>query len=164
MKFSWLSLLLLLCGSLFFGCGESETDTAASDTPAGDSLGTPTDAPTVADAAESSDAPVEPDPVIVGLTEDYEDLPGEFAEIKIAYETNPADSQAVGDYVGTLEQIGMMQVQAGNRAVADQAFVRAGEALAKSMAAKVEFPQPALPPVVFYNHACVLGKQGKAAE
>ena len=160
MKFSWLSLLLLLCGSLFFGCSESDTDTAASDAPTSDSLGTPT-AP---DTSGITDEPVAVDPVIVGLADDFEDLPSEFAEIKTAYETTPADSDAVGTYVGTLAQIGMLQQQRGNQDAADQACVRASEILTKALAADVESPLLALAPDVFYNHACFLDKQGKAKE
>lgn len=163
MKFSWLSLLLLLCGSLFFGCSESDTDTAASDAPASDTLGTPTDAPT---ASDNSDAPVADDPVIAGMSEDFADLPKEFAEIKTAYDTSPASSDALGNYVGTLEQIGMMQQQLGNQDAADEAFVRAAEILAKALATNVEFSAQllGLVPDVFYNQACVLDRQGKAKE
>ncbi|MDG1893964.1 MAG: TlpA disulfide reductase family protein [Fuerstiella sp.] len=163
MKLSWLSLTLFLCGSLLVGCGESDTGTsgtgtAASDAPASDSPGTQTEAPT------ASAAPVEADPVIAGLTEDFEDLPAEFADIKTAYESSPTNPQAVGEYVGTLQQIGMMQQQKKNQGAADLAFVRGAEILSKALAANVEFPMPQLAPDVFFNHACVLNRQGKGAE
>ncbi|MEO2020139.1 MAG: redoxin family protein [Fuerstiella sp.] len=163
MKFSWLSLLLLLCGSLFIGCGESETDKAASDAPAGDSLGTPTEAPT---ASDTGDAPVAADPVIAGLTEAFENLPTEFADIKTAYETSPTDSDALGNYVGTLLQIGIIQQQRSNQDAAEQAFVRGAGIMAKALTTNVEFSDQllGLVPDVFYNQACVLDRQGKAKE
>ena len=163
MKFSWPSLVLLLCGSLFVGCGEPDSEAsgdaaASTDAPAGESLGTPTEAPT------ATAAPVEEDPVIAGLTEEYADLPGEFAAVKTAHESNPKDSEALGNYIGALQMIGMMQKQKGNQEVADLSFIRAGELLAKALADSVADPLAGGAPDVFYNHACALERQGKAKE
>jgi thiol-disulfide isomerase/thioredoxin len=163
MKFSWPSLVLLLCGSLFVGCGETDSEssadgTGATDAPASESLGTPTEAPT------ASAAPVENDPVIAGLAEEYEDLPSEFGAVKTAYETNPKDSEALGNYIGALRMIGMMQQQKGNQEVADLSFIRSGELLTKALAASVEDPLAGGAPDVFYNQACALERQGKAKE
>ena len=168
MKFSWLSLVLLLCGSLFVGCGDSEssgTGAATTDASATESPGTPTESPgTPTEVPTASGAAVEIDPIIAGLTEEYEDLPGEFAALKTAHETSPKDSEALGNYIGALQQIGMMQQQKGEQDVADLSFVRAGELLTKALAASLEDPLAGGAPDVFYNQACALERQGKAKE
>ena len=163
MKFSWLSFVLLLCGSLFVGCGEADTGTSGTGTAGADastteSLGTPTQAP------PATAAPVENDPVIAGLTEEFEDLSSEFAAVKTAYETSPTDSEALGNYIGALHMIGQTQQQKKNQDAADLCYVRAGDLLAKALADSVSDPLAGGAPDVFYNHACALERQGKAKE
>ena len=163
MKVSW-HLSLLLCGGTLIGCGDSGATTAVA--PA-------TDAPAATTAAVSS-TPVAAtpatapaanlDPILVGLLEEFEDLPAEFAEIKSAYETNSTDPEAVLSYVGTIEDLGMMHAQRGNTDSADAAFIRASGLMTKALAASSELEAGELPAIVYYNHACVLGKKKKAAE
>lgn len=159
MKVSW-HLSLLLCGGTLIGCGDAGAPTAVA--PA-------TDAPAATTAAVSSTpAAAAPaanlDPILVGLLEEYEDLPAEFAEIKSAYEKNPTDAEAVLSFIGTVEDLGMMHAQRGNTDSADAAFIRASEAMTKALAANSALEAGELPAIVYYNHACVLGKKQKSAE
>ncbi|MFY9253850.1 MAG: TlpA disulfide reductase family protein [Fuerstiella sp.] len=173
MKFSRQMLSLLLCGSVVVGCGESKdapvagSDSAAStatESAATMEVASTATADTATTAPAAAPAATNLDPVLVGLTEEFEDLPGEFAEIKKAYEAKPTDPEAVAVYVNTIENLGMMQGQRGNKDVADAAFIRASQVLTKALDANVAIDADPLPAVVFYNHACVLGKTNKAAE
>ena len=160
MKFSRQMLSLLLCGSAVVGCGESPapiaTTTPESTTGTSESVAAVSEAP----AAEATNL----DPILKGLTEEFEDLPGEFAEIKKAYEADSSDGEAVAVFVNTIENLGMMHAQRDNKAAADAAFIRASEVLTKAMNAGVKIDADPLPAVVFYNHACVMGKTNKAPE
>ncbi len=159
MKFSWQMLSLLLFGSVVIGCGEStEAPVANSDSPFGDE--------STADAGSgtAAAAPAGLDPILQGLMEEFEDLPGEFAEIKKTYEAENTDPEAIAVYVNTIENLGMMHAQRDNTAAADAAFIRASEILTKALDAKIELDADPLPAVVYYNHACVLGKTNKSVE
>lgn len=174
MKVSWRLTALLLCGSTLIGCA-SDSDSAPDDTPAApaaddaagsgssgsDSAGSGTD-----DSAAVTPAPavVDVDPILVGLLDDFEDLPKDFAEIKSAYEQDTTSAEAIRDYVGTIEDLGMMQAQRGNADVANVAFARASTILTKALGAGVDLQAGQLPAVVYYNHACSLGKQSKGTE
>lgn len=167
MKVSWRLTALLLCGSTLIGCA-SESDSALEESvpSAASSKETPS-APagaTQEDVVAAAPAVVDIDPILVGLLEDFEDLPADFAEIKSAYEAAPTSAEAVRDYVGTIEDLGMMQAQRGNADTANEAFARASGLLTKALSAGVDLQAGQLPAVVYYNHACVLGKQDKAAE
>lgn len=169
MKVSWRLTALLLCGCTVIGCG-SESESAPE--------GTTPDAPATDDGAGSGSAseesaavtpaPAAPaadvDPILVGLLEDFEDLPKDFAEIKSGYEAAPTDAAKVRDYVGTMEDLGMMQAQRGNADVAAVAFARASTVLTTALDAGVDLQAGQLPAVVYYNHACSLGKKDQATE
>ncbi|MCA9085153.1 MAG: redoxin family protein [Planctomycetaceae bacterium] len=168
MKFSRQTLSLLLTGGLMVGCGEPAAP-PVTDASSGGSSPAPSAAPTEsattpATAATPASATTSVDPILVGLVEEFEDLPGEFAEIKTAYEKSPSDSDAVANYVGTLENLGMMQAQRGKSDLAAEAFIRAGATLVKAQDAGVTLEAADLPTVVYYNYACSLSKQGKASE
>lgn len=154
MKVSWQLCSLFLCGGLLIGCGDS-ADSPVSDTDSGDESAQ-------SSKAESKKEQEPLDAVIVGLVEEFEDLPGEFAEIKTAYESKTKDSEAVQNYVGTLLNLAMMHAQRDREEQSIETLTRAGEILLKAEADGVEFPQSDLRPTVHYGYACVLGKQGKA--
>ena len=160
MKFSWQMLSLLLFGSVVIGCGESP------DAPVAETGGSTSTEPALdgGSAPPAAAADVTSDPILKGLVEEFEDLPGEFGEIKKAYEANSKDPEAIAVYVNTIENLGMMHAQRGNTATADAAFIRASEILTKALDANIELDADPLPAVVYYNHACVLGKTNKAAE
>lgn len=161
MKVSW-HLSLLLCGGTLIGCGDSGATTeVASTTPAPAAT---TVAASTTPAAATAVAAADLDPILVGLLEEYEDLPAEFAEIKTAYEQKPTDAESVLSYIGTVEDLGMMHAQRGNIASADAAFIRASKAMTKALASGTEMEAGELPAIVFYNHACVLGKNQKSTE
>lgn len=164
MKVSWQLTSLLLCGSTLIGCGGSN-EPATTGTP--DTGGAVAAAPAATEtpAAAPAATPVaDLDPILPGLLEEFEDLPAEFAEIKGAYETNSTDPAAIRDYVGTVEDLGMMHAQRSNTDSADAAFIRASETLTKALDAGIELDAGQLPAIVYYNHACVLGKNGKGTE
>lgn len=162
MKVSWPVFSLLLCGSVIVGCGDSAT-TATSDAPSGqDAAGAETAAPDTAAPAVAAKAPI--DPILKGLVEEFEDLPGEFAEIKSAYQAQPKDSGAVQSYVGTLLNLAMMHAQRNQASEAEAALTQAGTTLLKAESDGVEFSQSDLRPTVHYGYACILSKQGKTKE
>lgn len=164
MKVSWQLTSLLLCGSTLIGCGGS-TEPAVSGTSDNGGVVAAAPAATETPAAAPTAVPVaDLDPILPGLLEEFEDLPAEFAEIKGAYEKNSTDPTAIRDYIGTVEDLGMMHAQRNNTASADAAFIRASEALTKALDADIELEAGQLPAIVYYNHACVLGKNGKGTE
>lgn len=159
MKVSWKLSGLALCSGILIGCGDSGETPAVSDTQS-----TPT-VEAQEPAATTADAPAVPlDSVIEGLEAEFEDLPGEFGEIKTAYDNAPTSLEAVQSYVGTLLNLGMMHAQRGHEAKSEEALTRAGEVLVKAEKAGVEFPEGTLRPTVHYGYACVLGKQGEAEQ
>ncbi|MEQ9409588.1 MAG: TlpA disulfide reductase family protein [Fuerstiella sp.] len=160
MKVSWQLFSLFLCGSVMVGCGGT-ADSTVSETSGPNTAAEP-GAATAAPAETRPTAPV--DPVLEGLIADFEDLPGEFAEIKSAYDTNPTDATAVQSYVGTLLNLAMMHAQRGSEDLSETTITRAGNTLLKAEAAGVEFPQSDLRPTVHYGYACVLAKQGKTTK
>ena len=165
MKRSSKLLSALLCGGLVIGCSEPAEKPAGSGSsstaPAATSPATGIQATTVSSQKVIS-APTDVDPILVGLLEDFEDLPAEFAELKSAFEADPTSGEAARDYIGTMEDLGIMQAQRGNTEAADIAFVRAGELLTGVLDAGVELDAGTMAAVVYYNHACVLGKQKNA--
>ncbi|MCA9048966.1 MAG: redoxin domain-containing protein [Planctomycetaceae bacterium] len=166
MKVSRHVFSLLLSGGMIIGCSESSDSTVSQAPEGGPSVAAPGMAAPTTPTAETGGDAAEPqiDPILEGLVEHYEDLPGEFAQIKGAYEKAATDTEAVGSYVGTLENLGMMHAQQGRSEVAAQAFLRAGDVLAKALDAGVVFESTDLASLVFYNQACVMSKQEKAQE
>lgn len=156
MKVSWKLSGLALCSGIIIGCGDSGEPAATTDAQATPAVETETTSAAAAPA-------VKLDSVIQGLEAEFEDLPGEFSEIKAAYDKAPTDTEAVQSYVGTLLNLGMMHAQRGNDARSEEALTRAGQVLVKAEDAGVEFPDGTLRPTVHYGYACVLGKQGDAA-
>lgn len=142
------------------GCGDSGESVVQDDAPKQESAGTPNGAPAPEKQPEA--APL--DPIIKDLVSEFEDLPGEFAEIKTAYEANGGDTGAVQNYVGTLLNLAMMHAQRGREEQSMEGLARAGNALLKAEAAGVEFPKSDLRPTVHYGYACVLAKQGTPEE
>lgn len=176
MKRSSKLLAAVLCGGLTIGCGDAPEGQATTAQP---TTATPTANPTTpasttaasaatdtVAAAESQSTPVaDLDPILVGLVEDFEDLPTEFAALKTAYDAAPTNAEAARDYIGTIEDLGIMHFQKGNKQQADDAFTRASTLLTKALNANVELDAGTMPAVVYYNHACVLGRKadGKGA-
>ena len=156
MKVSWHLFSLLLCGSAIVGCGDSGDPVVSENTPKQESTTASEQAP----PPRKESAPL--DPVIADLVSEFEDLPGEFAEIKAAYDADNSDTSAVQSYVGTLLNLAMMHSQRNQEEQSMTALTRAGKALLKAEEAGVEFPASDLRPTVHYGYACVLSKQGQA--
>jgi thiol-disulfide isomerase/thioredoxin len=112
-------------------------------------------------AKSEPEAKPERDPILKGLT--FQGLDEQFSAIKKAYTESPENPDAVGQYLGIVEQLGILHSRQGSKDIANVAFERAGEILDKAVAAGVEVDKD-LKGFVYYNNACVKSLAGHAEE
>jgi thiol-disulfide isomerase/thioredoxin len=146
------------------GCSEPDesTDTTAAETQGGDAA----DVATASD--EETGAGVEVaildeavrGRLLTGMT-GFAGLPDQLKSVAESYAASPKDPEAVMQYIGLVEQIGMMQAQQDNRDIAHEAFRIGAGALNQAAADGVELESSPLQGYVHYNMACVLAVEGK---